>query len=393
MILESPSLNSKYGCWIVNGNVFSNKFQALRYASATNQHDVRFYFHDHVWENFDRRQLGKVSLPQLYKERAQQLRDDYDHLVLFYSGGSDSHNILCTFLKNNIKLDEISVSWPKELRDGKFYTPNTLDKSARNAVSEWDFAIKPTLDWLAIHHPEIKINIVDYDITESYFSVENIERSFLEKNILRGHLIGAARASDPSLHRKIAGDKRLKRVGNIFGIEKPMLYRNGNDIYVQFLDSSYEVTTSQHNAKEENRLESFYWTADLPLLPMEQAYQCALYFKANIQARSYLYENIASNVDDIYTRFQRQQDIAKEILYKDTWNTNTFQVGKPNIDRSDWYFYLHEYNEFSTLREKWTQAINNLTSDIDPKFLIKAPTHSIISPIKTKPFYIMSLDK
>ena len=98
----------------------------------------------------------------MYVERCNQLRDKYDYLVLHYSGGSDSHNILHTFLTNNIKLDEISIRWPKHWLDGKFYNVNNIDKSAKNAPSEFNYTIKPTLEYLQKHHPDIKINIVDF---------------------------------------------------------------------------------------------------------------------------------------------------------------------------------------------------------------------------------------
>ena len=86
-------LQRKYGCWIVGGMAFDHKMKALRYASETNNTSIEFYYHNNIWDQFDRKLLGKIPLTTLYKERAQQLRDTYDHLVLHYSGGSDSHNI------------------------------------------------------------------------------------------------------------------------------------------------------------------------------------------------------------------------------------------------------------------------------------------------------------
>ena len=93
----------KYGYWETNGLKFENKVKALTYATQNNT-GVKFVYHDKVWKNFDRSVLGKVSLNQLYKERAQQLRDSYDYLILYYSGGADSHNVLMSFINNNIKL-------------------------------------------------------------------------------------------------------------------------------------------------------------------------------------------------------------------------------------------------------------------------------------------------
>ena len=158
--------HSPTGCWVVVDSTgykkpFANKITALQYATA-NKQDVGFYFYNTVWDNFDKSILGKTSLTYLYAERARQLRDKYDYLVLHYSGGSDSHNILHTFLTNNIKLDEVTIRWPKHWLDGKFYTVNNIDTSAKNAPSEFNYTIQPTLDYLKKNHPSIKINIVDF---------------------------------------------------------------------------------------------------------------------------------------------------------------------------------------------------------------------------------------
>jgi len=154
------SLDSfRYGAWIVGGRQFTSKFEALHHASI-NKQPVSFYYHDKVWLSVNRSLLGRQSLTSLYRERALQLREKYDHLVLHYSGGSDSHNILHTFLSNGIKLDEVNVWWAIPLRDGKFYTISRI-ASARNGVSEWDLTIKPALDKLHALHPEIKITVTD----------------------------------------------------------------------------------------------------------------------------------------------------------------------------------------------------------------------------------------
>ena len=48
-----------------------------------------------------------VPLSEYYRRRAQQIRDKYDYVVLLYSGGPDSNNILHAFVHNGIKIDEI----------------------------------------------------------------------------------------------------------------------------------------------------------------------------------------------------------------------------------------------------------------------------------------------
>jgi hypothetical protein len=155
-------LNRKYGLWIVNGIEFDSKYQALLHATRNNIKDIKFWYHDDIFASVDVTQLSKTPLSLLYKERAQQLRDSYDYLILYYSGGADSHNILRTFLDNNIKIDEICVKWPKQLIDGKFYHINATDTTASNIWSEWNYGIMPVLKWIKQHHSNIKITIKDY---------------------------------------------------------------------------------------------------------------------------------------------------------------------------------------------------------------------------------------
>lgn len=50
------------------------------------------------------------SLKELKKKRAQQIRDRYNKVALAYSGGTDSHTVLRSFVENNIKLDEIIIN-------------------------------------------------------------------------------------------------------------------------------------------------------------------------------------------------------------------------------------------------------------------------------------------
>jgi len=51
----------------------------------------------------------KETLQELYLQRAIQIRNDYHYIILFYSGGADSHCILETFLLNNIFIDELVI--------------------------------------------------------------------------------------------------------------------------------------------------------------------------------------------------------------------------------------------------------------------------------------------
>ena len=63
---------------------------------------LRFYYNDHVFTQLNWEIEPNIDISILYKIRAQQIRDKYKYLVLCYSGGHDSTEILWTFLNNKI---------------------------------------------------------------------------------------------------------------------------------------------------------------------------------------------------------------------------------------------------------------------------------------------------
>lgn len=100
---------TKYGFFEVNGNKTFSKYEAWQLAQQQNisTDDIKFNFNDELMSQYDWSVEPTSSLSELYAQRARQIREKYDHVVLFYSGGIDSHVILNTFYKNNIKIDDI----------------------------------------------------------------------------------------------------------------------------------------------------------------------------------------------------------------------------------------------------------------------------------------------
>ena len=86
---------------------FYSKLEAMEYHRKTG-HGPHWDFNEAVYSSMDWTQEPVETLAELYRQRAQQLRDEYDHLVLWYSGGADSDNVLNSFIDNDIKLDEVA---------------------------------------------------------------------------------------------------------------------------------------------------------------------------------------------------------------------------------------------------------------------------------------------
>lgn len=367
---------TKYGTWRSNGVNFYSKFHALVYASKHNT-PVIFNYHDHIWENFDRNLLGKISLKELYKQQALRLRQKYDYLVLYYSGGADSHNILKTYIDNNIKIDEIRVKWPQSLIDGKMYSPNNFDNSASNYWSEWNFAVQPILKWIGANHPSILITIVDYMSSISKINFEKIidkENRFISPGpLLHSNLYS------PDHEKKIIDSG--KSVGHIYGVDKPILVKIDNIMYMIFSDRPL-LTLYQHNLNPTSA-ECFYWDPDFPIIAFEQAYQLCLYYVKNTENLKYLWgKEKSKSINDKIICNQVQNDIAKKVLY-DNWDYR-FQSKKPGGGSilQDKFFWFFTENELETLRKQYFGCINQKINKINSNFLELHPS-GLISQFAT----------
>jgi hypothetical protein len=382
------SFNS-FGCYRVydkNNHTYYkdylNKVEALLEATRLKQLNTNagivFRYYSDIWKNFNYSLCGQIPLSVLYKDRAMQLRDKYEFLILKYSGGSDSHNILMTFLKNNIKLDAIYVNWPVSAKSKNLYTPNNSNFSPKNELSEWDYVIKPDLDWISKNHPDIKIYVDDW--LENITTEKRIDDTQFQK---QNHFLSPAsfyRMQHFSNFEKNLFDKSIN-VGIIEGADKPNLYISDlepNKVVSRFVDWPL-----QHNLTfGSTGTEYFYITPDYPLLTVEMAYQVYLHYKNNKGDRWLLYPlskfNNLSKEKALMLMNQTPQhikdEICKKVLYP-YWNPNRFQVkkdvevmaqvkiGKPQ----DWVFWNH--HETKPIQDKWNHHIKSYLNGIDGEYL------------------------
>ena len=351
-------LNEKYGLWISNGVKFDNKYDAARYATS-NHADIKFWYHDKTFEKFDKSLLGKISLNQLYKERAQQLRDSYDYLILYFSGGADSYNVLRSFIDNNIKLDEICVKWPEIMTGHKLYTPNNVNQLSSNIWSEWDYSVVPTLNHIKQYHPEIKIVIKDY-IPDT----GNIDTIFEENKhwAWSPATVKSTLISDSELIMLSKG----KTVGNIYGIDKPLLCLHEGKVYTYFTDLA--LLTCGFSSNNPTGSECFYWTPDMPLLWWEQVHQLLNFYNMNKGYQKFLFSAIKPGDLSIPDKERGQEETVKNLLYH-TWD-NRFQAHKKeNRLGTNMYFWMFSLPELTTHKEKIMDNIVQRTKIINTSLL------------------------
>ena len=139
--------NKKLGYYVVNNEIYYNKNQAMLAGSkqpgnvgGLNNDPVRWMFNEDAFIKFPWHEEPTVPLNELYRIRAQQLRDRYDYIRLELSGGADSTTVAYAFLLNGIPLDEVVFRYPE--KGSKDATNNPWDTQSRNHLSEWEFAAK-----------------------------------------------------------------------------------------------------------------------------------------------------------------------------------------------------------------------------------------------------------
>jgi hypothetical protein len=345
------------GYWKVKEKKFINKYDALLLANKC-QSNVDYVYFDHVWEKFDRTLLGKYSLNYLYSQRAQQLRDQYDYLILYFSGGADSYNVLRSFIDNNIHLDEVCVKWAKSTYDShtKIYSPNTTDHTAYNYLSEWDYAIVPILDYLSKYHPKIKITILDWFEDKKIFQSADV---FQKVNHWHDIEVSSLAIWSPSEQYFL---DQGKKVASIYGIDKPTIYFDAASSYMIFSDAALCMGTP--NTINPFGTEYFYYSPSFPELTFEMANVAAKSFETDPILKNYKFTSQRRH-DSKYMSdaHQIQQKRLRHILYT-TW-TDRFQTLKPMLpNRQDKHFWIYQMQEISNYKEMYedmrTQHLNQL---------------------------------
>lgn len=307
------------GFYRVGDRISDNKFYAMMDATKSGT-NLTWEYYDDIFDKACQTFRGYgMSMKEMYRIRAQQLRDQYDYLILNYSGGADSHNILHVFLDNDIKLDMIHVQWPMSLMDKGLYKANTQDKSNFNFHSEWDFALKKDLEWIGKNRPDIKIEITDWaeTVTEDFYGDD-----MFANNVTNIPSIARAQKQNtfPPTEAKLA-DMGLK-VASIYGVDKLAFTMEGGRPRFRFNDNA---CMAQPNPENPNGMEYFYWTPNMPEIPILQAHKLFKYF----ETRPELMADLEFKADKLwYQRLSTFAEHFKFVCYP-YWDFNRFQADKP----------------------------------------------------------------
>lgn len=374
ILAEKIALETNSGYWSVNNTYFLYKSECLRYATKIKNYDVKFHYFDSFYLGLQWHTEPLESLDTLYRRRAQQLREKYDFIILAYSGGADSSNVLDSFLNNGIPIDCIVTSYPiKAIEKLKpFFDSN--DKRASNLIFEYSESAEPKLKKVSQQHPNIKISILDHTQT----SIDLLSGGKLHLMPVAG--IGAS----PSLagHYLIAEQMReYSEKGKavlLTGVDKPRMgYNPASKRFGVWFDDITLVwgnhVTEAHSGFKPTT-EHFYYTLDMPEIWQKQCHIMRRIMEPIVTSdiRPDFYKNIhfKSKIGNSEV-FSVHNIFFKKILYKD-WTEDIFQAEKPSgyffQEHSDWFFKT-DLTDQRTKDFHYGQVMEFI-HDIDPRFIV-----------------------
>lgn len=243
---------TSHGYYLYRSRVFARRVDALEAARLDGEgaSSLSLWLNDDVLARIDTRVEPEPSLTELYHRRARELRERHDYIVLMYSGGADSHQVLRAFLDSNTHLDEVRTRYPLGCLSGVDVTPNP--RHDLGLLFEYRLAALPGLREVARRSPRTRVNVVD---TTSLY-VDGLREDWLpavdDFFRLNGGLYHAFRAMSEvdELRRE-----ELRSACVVTGADKPRLVF-GDTVSFEFDDGG--LSGRQH-VGEDYEAEMFYW--------------------------------------------------------------------------------------------------------------------------------------
>jgi hypothetical protein len=354
-------INKNLGFYVCNGQEFSSKIRALLYSNEVNK-PVEWIFNDRIFQSYDWSIEPEETLDELYDRRARQLRNEYDYVILSYSGGADSHNILMSFVRQGLHIDEILVNH-FEKTAGKFVDLNPANKDAKNAGAEHYLQTMPRLKEIAPKISKTKITLVD--MSDHLFGLMETtgDASWILTKREGLNPAGATRFNYLYLGEVRKKFDKEKSICMIVGVEKPkVMISSQGHLIMNFIDrSANQQTVSEHLKDYTNSTaEFFYWHPSCVRMLIKQGHIIKKFLSANpMMQRHWSIEHNNFKASRLI-----HEPILRSLLYS-TWDNSYWQADKST---SDWYseFDLWFSNGYSNSKavNVWKEGIDYVNSKL-----------------------------
>jgi hypothetical protein len=272
-MLNAHLSKDKFGFYQVGKFKTYSKVEAIELSNAT-AIPVHWNFNDEEFGLYDWTVEPAESLKQLYQARARQIRERYDYVVLWWSGGADSYTMLRAFIDQGLFVDELAT-FHNFGGDGSWDT--YLNAEVKRVAI-------PVAEKILESSPATKFRLVDHiDYQPNLFSVDDNKFDFLYK--------ANAVFSPNQLARRYIREKNQdyldlfaqgKRVCFVWGMDKPRVNLEKDRRYairfVDIVDNSVSPVTQSLNRDWEHD-EFFFWSPDAKDLLCKQGHVIMRYLK------------------------------------------------------------------------------------------------------------------
>lgn len=354
-------IDKRLGYYTCAGIEFESKIQAAFHSIKTGQ-PVEWHFNDEVFNAHHWREPVE-TLDQLYDRRCREIREKYDYVMLSYSGGADSHNILISFIRQGLHIDEIIVN-NMEKANSKFTNVDKRDIRPENAAAEYHLQTVPRLKELADKIPRTKITVCD--LSDHLFDYMNAAKDpswvltrkegLNPANVTRFNYLHIA-----DVRKQFDRSKSLVLV---VGVDKPRIFIKDNYVHTRFGDRAANIVpVPEHLTDYTNTtVDLFYWSPYSLDIITKQAYVIKNWLKANPQYINLFDPDRMSKDHKIYRLYHER--ILRSVIYT-TWDRTWYQTDKAVKDwESEFDQWFEDGYSDTSAYKIWLAGINYVKNNL-----------------------------
>lgn len=268
MSLKKPSFQ-KLGHYQVGDFKTYSKLKAIEQHASSGIHP-HWYFNDAEFGNCNWRKEPKTDILELYRQRAQQLRDRYDYIIVMYSSGGDSQTVFDAFINNGIQLDEVcSMINYKATGSQEGYLNGEIFSRAIPLVKQ-----------AQLQQPQLQHRILDIsDAVLNWHQFENDVDWVYDINSMYGPNNIIRRRLDQHVPEWQARHDQGQSICIVYGCDRPRVVHQQGHYFFQFLDIQV-ANSAMTNANLSIVNELFFWTPDMPEICIKQAHMIRQYLES-----------------------------------------------------------------------------------------------------------------
>jgi hypothetical protein len=324
--------------------IFFNKAEACIYAQQTFQY-LQWVFHDDVFNAYPWHIEPEQTLDELYDIRAREIREKYDYVIISYSGGCDSNNVLESFIRQGLHIDEIITNHMTQATEKTLVLSSNF-KEPTNFYAEHQLHVLPRLNYIKNKCPNTKITVLDMSqiVVDAFSNVKDIDWIFNYRDNLA---VGQRNRYDYTKFREFNNTlDQGKSIAMVTGVDKPFAKIENNNFYLTIGDTGTNFPPITDFVKHPNfKVEFFYWGKTTVPLMCKQSHVFKKYVEQNTWLLKYLKEpNYITNREVI-------EPTLRNVIYT-TWDKNWYQAKKAS--------YLWKHHDY----EKFYNNIKNERNDL-----------------------------